>query len=235
MQPRAHVLNGITDWLIKELLLVVILRDGWMQHTYISVGWIILTNQGKMSLKSWQHFAVKWLALYYIWYLIRTRLRIVIKIKISSQSYVYIFGDSVLQLASQSWHTVYMAFTETLQWRHNGHGSVSNHQPHDWLLNRLFRCRSKKTSKLRVSGLCEGNSPGTGEFPAQMASDAENVSIWWRHHEIWADASDWINNSVHKFLWDIIICPCYHFIEVRAWMKNNHNHCFMWYKYLAMP
>ena len=29
--------------------------------------------------------------------------------------------------------------------------------------------------------LC-GNSPGTGEFPAQMASNAENVSIWWRHH-----------------------------------------------------
>ena len=25
---------------------------------------------------------------------------------------------------------------------------------------------------------------GTGEFPAQMASNAENVSIWWRHHEM---------------------------------------------------
>ena len=30
--------------------------------------------------------------------------------------------------------------------------------------------------------ICAGNSPGTGEFPAQMASYAENVSIWWRHH-----------------------------------------------------
>ena len=38
----------------------------------------------------------------------------------------------------------------------------------------------KKTSKLRVTGLCEGNSPVTGEFPAQMASNAENVSISWR-------------------------------------------------------
>ena len=28
-----------------------------------------------------------------------------------------------------------------------------------------------------------GNSPGTGEFPAQMASYAENLSIWWRHHD----------------------------------------------------
>ena len=35
---------------------------------------------------------------------------------------------------------------------------------------------------LRVTGLCAGNSPGTGEFPAQMASNARNVSIWWRLH-----------------------------------------------------
>ena len=69
-----------------------------------------------------------------------------------------------------------------LQWRHNERGSVSNHQPHDCLLNRLYWRRSKKTSKLRLTGLCVGNSPGTGEFPAQMASYAENVSIWWRHH-----------------------------------------------------
>ena len=45
-------------------------------------------------------------------------------------------------------------------------------------------CRSKKTSKLRVTGLCEGNSPLTGVFPAQMASNEENGSIWWRHHAI---------------------------------------------------
>ena len=69
-----------------------------------------------------------------------------------------------------------------LHWRHNGQDRVSNHQPHDCLLNRLFRRRSEKISKLRVTGLCVGNSPETGEFPAQMASYAENVSIWWRHH-----------------------------------------------------
>ena len=69
-----------------------------------------------------------------------------------------------------------------LQWRHNGRDSVSNHQPHDCLLNRLFRRRSKKTSKLCVTGLCAGNSPGTGEFSAQMASYEENVSISWCHH-----------------------------------------------------
>ena len=71
-----------------------------------------------------------------------------------------------------------------LYWRNNGHHSVSNHQPHDCLLNGLFRRRSMKISKLHVTGLCAGNSPETGEFPAQMASNAENVSIWWRHHGI---------------------------------------------------
>ena len=50
-------------------------------------------------------------------------------------------------------------------------------------VNGLFGLRSKKTSKLHVTGLCVGNSPVTGEFPAQMASNAENVSIWCRHHE----------------------------------------------------
>ena len=70
----------------------------------------------------------------------------------------------------------------SLQWRHNEQDNVSNHQPHDCILKRLFGRRSKITSKLRVTGLCAGNSPGTGEFPAQRASNAENVSIWWRHH-----------------------------------------------------
>ena len=60
----------------------------------------------------------------------------------------------------------------TLHWRHNGRDGLSNYQPSDYLLNRLFRRRSK-----------EIHWAGTGEFPAQMASNAENASIWWRHHE----------------------------------------------------
>ena len=64
-----------------------------------------------------------------------------------------------------NWHPVLttdnMATTiETLHWRHNDHDSVSNHQPHSCLLSRLFRRSSKKTSKLRVTGLCVENSPG---------------------------------------------------------------------------
>ena len=70
----------------------------------------------------------------------------------------------------------------SLQWRHNEHDGVSNHRRLDYLLNRLFRRRLKKTSKLRVTGLCEGNSSVTGEFPAQRVNNAENIFIWWRHH-----------------------------------------------------
>ena len=78
--------------------------------------------------------------------------------------------------------TISMWLTYPLQWRHNEPDSVPNHQPYGCLFNCLFKRRSKKTPKLRVTGLCAGNSPGTGEFPAQMASNAEDVSIWWRHH-----------------------------------------------------
>ena len=42
----------------------------------------------------------------------------------------------------------------------------------------------RKHQKLRVTGLCEGNSPVAGEFPTQSDSNAENVSIWWRHHGV---------------------------------------------------
>ena len=77
------------------------------------------------------------------------------------------------------------------QWRHNERDGVSNHRCYDCLLNRLFGCGSKKTSKLRVTGLCEGNSPVTGEFPSQRASSAENASIWWRHHVPRANEEPW--------------------------------------------
>ena len=74
-------------------------------------------------------------------------------------------------------------YFSSLQWHHNGCNGIWNHQPCDCLPNHLFRHRSKKTSKLRATGLCAGISPVTsGEFPAETASNEENVSIWWPHH-----------------------------------------------------
>ena len=92
-----------------------------------------------------------------------------------------------LRISSAKWRAFCLDLnvlkSYTLLWHHNEHRGISNHQPYDCLLNRLFRHRSKKTSKLCVTGLCEGNSLVTSEFPAQRASNAENYSIWWCHHD----------------------------------------------------
>ena len=61
--------------------------------------------------------------------------------------------------------TLILSKRYTLHWRQNDHDGVSKHHPHGCLLNRLFRRRSKKTSKPRVTGLCAGNSPGPVNSP----------------------------------------------------------------------
>ena len=77
-------------------------------------------------------------------------------------------------------HSLWLSFTTPLRWRHNGRDSVSNHQPHGCLLNRLLRRRSKKTSKLRVTGLCAGNSPGTAEmFPFDDVIMKPRMTLYW--------------------------------------------------------
>ena len=67
----------------------------------------------------------------------------------------------------------YLSTLLSLQWRHNGRDGVPNHRRPYCLLRRLFRRRSKKTSKLRVTGFCEGDSSVTGGFPSQRASNAK--------------------------------------------------------------
>ena len=105
-------------------------------------------------------------------------------------SNIYISTDAiVLQNESCNIDNLLLKFnmfwliTLSLQWCHNELDGVSNQQSYECLLMRLCRRRSKKTSKLCVTGICEGNSPVTGEFPTQRASKGENVSIWCRHHD----------------------------------------------------
>ena len=121
------------------------------------------------------------------------------------------------------------------QWRHNWRDGVSNHQPHHCLLNRLFRHRSKKTSKSRLTGLCARNSPVTDEYPAQMANYAENVSIWWRHHGydypiislnvnvsitfIFLYMTPCFPSSLHKYIQQLT----FHHCEIIYWQRMNIN------------
>ena len=91
-------------------------------------------------------------------------------------------GYATLQQILGGWWTAATTVV-TLLWRHNGRYGGSNHQPQYCLLNRSFRHRSKKTSKLRVTGFVRGMHRWPVNSPAQMASNAENVSFWWRHHD----------------------------------------------------
>ena len=95
-----------------------------------------------------------------------------------------------------------------LQLRHNRHNGVPNHKPHDCLLNRLSRRRSRETSKLRGTCLCPKSSPVTGELPEQMASNAENVSIWWRlHDDALKNSGSPVRIGFHESMYLIITFP----------------------------
>ena len=97
----------------------------------------------------------------------------------------------------------------SLQWRHN---ERDLRIPASRLFTQPFiQAQIKETSKLRVTGLCEGNSPTTDEFPTQMSSNAENIPIWWRHHD-WHIGrlskvhSKYINMQIVAFL----VCEWYY-------------------------
>ena len=77
-----------------------------------------------------------------------------------------------------------------LQWRHNDHGGVSNHQHHGCLLNRLFRRRSKNTSKPLVCSTSLMASP---------ISDVGGLSKYF-YQDLWlADLNaDVIGQSINR-------------------------------------
>ena len=80
------------------------------------------------------------------------------------------------------WHDVIISIA-TLLWRHNGRDGVSNHQP------QFIQAQIKENIKApRHWPLCR-EFTGNQWFPAQMASNTENVSIWWHHHEFSCYAS----------------------------------------------
>ena len=115
-----------------------------------------------------------------------------------------------------------------LQWRHDGHDGFSNHQPHDCLLNLLSRRKSKKTSKLRVTGIYAGNSPWIPRTKCQWRG---KCSIGWRQH---GDGCKHCMQSCYDW-------PCLThlprdkmaaisqtiFSDAFSWMKN----CLFWLKF----
>ena len=101
----------------------------------------------------------------------------------------------------------WITYLNSVRWRHNGRYGVSNHQPHDCLLNRLFRRRSKKTSKLRVTGLCAGihrgpvNSPHKWPvtrkmFPFDDVIMSQNGAIGYENDRIALKFDRWSHGSI---------------------------------------
>ena len=128
-----------------------------------------------------------------------------------------------------------------LQWRHNGRDSVSNHQPHDCLLNRLFRRRSKKASKLRVSGLCAGISPGPVNCPhkGQLRGKCFHLmtSSWTHRRSVMLSADNFFPGSLMK--WDLLAVRYCLYVNKSVtmmltsgtdiWCKSCYQNCFAFY------
>ena len=129
---------------------------------------------------------------------------------------------------------------ETLQWHHDGHNGVSNHQPHDSLTNCLFRRRLKKNiTAPRYWPLC-GKFNGHRWIPCTKTSKAENVSIWWLHHDIpiWmprgypavSDVVYYPDLSMHVLL-GISYCTYVFELHIHGLMRLNYiaMHIEVWF------
>ena len=81
----------------------------------------------------------------------------------------------------------------------------------------------KENIKAPRHWLCEGNSPGTGEFSAQMASNAENASIWWRHHEFWV-----IINNVVAYKSERTLLNVFKFVQWGLTGEHPDNRAIAW-------
>ena len=114
-------------------------------------------------------------------------------------------------------HSNYLHFKlhyfKTLQWRHNEHDGVLSRQSYYCLLNRLFRRRSKKTSKFRVTGLCKGNYPGPMNSPHKgpvtwkmfpfddvIMRYSGTGYLWWFHISVWREM-EWL----HRQWWHLCL------------------------------
>ena len=96
---------------------------------------------------------------------------------------------------------------------HEGNTCISGIRVHwntyEWSGVRFLLCSPEKYEDTHINiawwrhqietfsallAICAGNSPVPGEFPAQMASNAENVCISWRHHEMYWVVPKWIEH-----------------------------------------
>ena len=86
----------------------------------------------------------------------------------------------------------------TLQWRHNECHGVSNHQPHDYLLNRLLRQMKENFEAPRHQPLC-GSHRSPVNSPHKGPTTRKKVSIWWHHHaHCWRKSHPWTAQCINR-------------------------------------
>ena len=101
---------------------------------------------------------------------------------------------------------VFQYHSPTLQWRHNERNGVSNHRRLGGLLKRLFRRISKKhQSSASLAFVRAIHGWPVNSLHKQMASNAKNVSLWWRHDVEARFRHPWFgaNRDIHES-WSII-------------------------------
>ena len=125
-------------------------------------------------------------------------------------------------------HAILFTSKWTLWWRHNDHAGVSNHQPHGCLLNRLFRRKSKKTSKPRVTGLCAGNSPGISRTNGQLRGKCFHLmtSSW--------SGLDLSNEGVIQRVWLKVTIPAgnHNFLIGMIWLAWTKRQ--IWWQFIQL-
>ena len=91
-----------------------------------------------------------------------------------------------------------VSLCNTLQWRHNGRVKRLKSPASRLFTQSFIQTQIKENIKAPHHWPLCGNSPGPGEFLAQMASYAENFSIWWPHH-------DKINEMLNYFILNVLV------------------------------
>ena len=71
----------------------------------------------------------------------------------------------------------------SLHWRHNERHGVSNHRHIDCLRNRFVQAHTQGNINTPRHWHLWGKSTDDRWIPITRASVAENVFIWWRHHD----------------------------------------------------
>ena len=103
-------------------------------------------------------------------------------------------------------------YFNSFHWRHNERDGVSNHQPHDCLRDCLFRHRSKKTSKLRATGLCAGNSPSPVNSPHRRPVTRKAFHLM---------TSSYSSSLRFRFILIVLITAC----PVSSWITRQADQC----------